>query len=151
MAMRKFTIGTVLAVAAVIVVVAVVTAGLLVTSRTIPNSGAMQTIGVNVYWDSACTNLTTSIPWGTLDSNSSKSYTVYVKNNGTAAEVLRMTTANWNPSAAATYITLSWNRENYTLSHGSYVAAVLTLTVSPSIANITSFSFDITITGTESA
>jgi len=51
---------------------------------------------------------------------------------------------------ASSYITLDWDRDDYVLSSGESVQAVLTLSVSSSITGITSFSFDIVITGTES-
>jgi hypothetical protein len=149
MAMQKATIGTILGVAAVGVIVTALVTGLLISNQTIPNTGSLKTIGVIVCWDSGFTNATTSVNWGVLEPNSSRSYTVYVKNNGTAAETLSMTTANWSSTIASSYITLSWNRENYILAHGSYVQAILTLSVSPSIANVTSFTFDIIMTGTE--
>jgi DeoR/GlpR family transcriptional regulator of sugar metabolism len=62
---------------------------------------------------------------------------------------LSMTTNNWNPASALSYITLSWNSENYMLSGGSVVQAALTLSVSSTISGIANFSFDIIITGTE--
>jgi hypothetical protein len=42
-----------------------------------------------------------------------------------------------------------WNRAGYVLAVGASVQAVLSLTVSSSISGVTSFSFDITITGTQ--
>ncbi len=125
-----------------------VAVSVLVTSRTIPNTGNITAIGVLVYWDSGCTNQTTSINWGTLDPNSTKSYTIYIRNNGTATEKLGMTINSWSPSSAQNYLTLSWNRENYVLSPSSTVSATLTLSVSSTVT-ITDFDFNIVITGTE--
>ena len=65
------------------------------------------------------------------------------------AVVLGMTAGNWNPASASSYITLSWNRENYLLNSGSVVQAVLTLSVSSGVSGVTNFSFDIIITGIE--
>jgi len=149
MAMQKVTVGAALAATLVGVIGVAMVVGLLSASRTIPNVGNMKTVGVSVYWDRACTNGTTSINWGVLEPNTSKSFTVYVKNNGTAAEMLSLASSNWNPSAAMSYMSLSWNCTNYVLSHDSVVGAVLTLTVSPNVSGITSFDFDIIITGTE--
>jgi hypothetical protein len=46
-------------------------------------------------------------------------------------------------------LTLSWNRAGYNLSAGSSVSAVFTLAVSASTGNLTTFSFNIAILGTE--
>lgn len=148
MVMQKVTIGTVLAFAVVGMVVTAL--GAMVATRTISNTGNIKAIGVGVYWDSSCTNAVSSIDWGALEPGETKNYTIYVKNEGNVQVMLSMTTSNWNPASASSYITLSWNRENYVLSSGSVVSAVLTLSVSSSISGVTSFSFDIIITGTES-
>jgi hypothetical protein len=149
MAMQKVAIGTILAVALVGTVAIALSASLLTASRTLPNSGNVTAVGVGVYWDSSCTNETSTINWGTLAPNSTKSVTLYIKNNGTVGVALSMATSGWNPAGAASYLSLSWNCTSYSLYHGNVVAAYLTLSVSPSVSGITSFSFDITITGTE--
>jgi hypothetical protein len=147
MAMQKITIGTVLAIAVLGMVVTAL--GALVATRTISNTGSLKAIGVGVYWDSSCTSAVSSIDWGALEPGVTKNFTIYVKNEGNVQVRLSMTTSNWNPASASSYITLSWNRENYVLSSGSVVSAVLTLSVSSSISGVTSFSFNIIITGTE--
>src|SRR3990170_136680 len=44
--------------------------------------------------------------------------------------------------------TVTWNREGATLTANQVAAATLTLSVSPSISGVTTFSFDVIITGT---
>jgi len=149
MAMQKITMGTILTIAIVGMVVTAV--GALVATRTISNVGSVKAIGVGVYWDSSCTNAVSSINWGELQPGVSKNFTIYVKNEGSVKMKLSMTASNWNPAQASSYMTLSWNRENYVLNPGSVVSAVLTLSVSQSISGITSFSFDVIISGTEYA
>jgi len=56
-----------------------------------------------------------------------------------------MTTSNWNPSSASSYMTLSWNYGGQTLAVNEVKQVKFTLAVSSSITGITSFSFDITI------
>lgn len=148
MAMQKATIGAVAAIAVMSVVISVLAAAL-VTSSTFSNSGTIVAIGVGVYSDSSCTTVLSSINWGNLTLGASVSYTIYVKNNGTIPVTLTMTTGNWNPTTASSYITLSWNRPNYVLTAGSSVQAALTLNVSSSLTGFTNFAFDITITGTQ--
>jgi hypothetical protein len=147
MAMQKATIGAIAVIAVLGVVMS--TLGALTASRTFSNSGSISAIGVGVYSDSGCTTVLSSISWGTINPGASATYTVYVKNNGTIPVTLTMTTGTWNPATASSYITLSWNIQNYVLPAGSSVQALLTLNVSPSTNGFTSFTFDITITGTQ--
>jgi hypothetical protein len=118
------------------------------TSRTVPNAGLVKGIGVGVYWNPACSNRTSSINWGLLDPGSSKTVTVYVRNEGNAAATLSEAVQNWNPSTASSYMTLSWNYAGQTLSVNQVLQTKLTLVVSTTASGITNFSFDITITAT---
>jgi hypothetical protein len=118
------------------------------TSRTVANSGAVKGIGVGIYWNSACTNTTSSINWGILDPGSNKTVTVYVRNEGNSAATLSRATQNWNPSTASSYMTLTWNYAGQTLSVNQVLQIRLTLAVSSAVSGITSFSFDIVITAT---
>lgn len=122
---------------------------LLHNSRTIPNAGSVvEGIGVGIYWDSACTNRTSSINWGLLDPGSNKTMTVYVRNEGNAVVTLSEATQNWNPSSASSYLTLNWNYAGQTLSVNQALEVELTLVVSPTVSGITNVTFDITITVT---
>jgi len=150
MAMQKATIGALTAGVIGIVTIALVS-GLLSASRTLPNTGVVRATGIGVYWDRSCTNETSVISWDTLTPNSTKSYVVYVKNNGTVNVILSMATDGWDPPAASSYISLGWNCSGYTLSRNNVVAAYLTLSVSPAVTGFTNFSFDIIVTGTEPA
>jgi hypothetical protein len=147
MAMQKITIGTVLAIAAMGMVVSAL--GVLVATRTISNYGNVSAVGVGVYWDSSCTNMVLSIDWGALEPGASVDKTIYIKNEGSLPVLLGMTTEDWSPASASSYMTLSWTRESYVLNSGSVVQAVLTLSVSSGVSEITDFGFDIIISGTE--
>jgi hypothetical protein len=59
-----------------------------------------------------------------------------------------MTSKNWNPTEAANYLTLTWNREGQQVSPDQVISFVITLSVSSDIQDISSFSLDITISGT---
>ena len=149
MSMRKISMGAMIAIAVTGLFLTMVTAGVLVSSQTVTSGGTVTAIGVGVYTDSACTVNCTSIDWGTLAPSNSTTRTVYIKNTGTGSVTLSMATANWVPSNANTYLTLTWNRANYVLTAGSSVQATLTLTASASAGAITTFSFNIVITGTQ--
>jgi hypothetical protein len=147
---RKVTVGTALAmVIMMIAIMSMSTLGALVTTRSISNSGSVTAIGVGVYSDSACTNAVSSISWGALNPGAVNTYTVYIENVGTVPVTLSMTTGNWIPSTASSYMTLTWNQQNSVLQAGQVVQAVLTLSVSSSASGVASFSFDMTITGTQ--
>jgi hypothetical protein len=124
------------------------TLSLVQTSRTVTNAGAVKGIGVGVYWDSACTNTTSSINWGILDPGSNKTVTVYIRNEGNSVATLSKATQNWNPPTASSYVTLNWNYAGQTLSVNQVLQVKLTLIVSSTVSGITSFSFTLTITAT---
>jgi hypothetical protein len=147
MAMRKATIGAVLAIALMGVMVSAL--GALVATRTVSTSGSITALGVGVYSNSNCTTALSSINWETLNPGSSTPYTIYVKNTGNTAVTLNMTTSGWSPSSASSYITLTWNQTGTVLQANGVATAALKLTVSSSISGITNFSFNITISGTQ--
>jgi archaellum component FlaG (FlaF/FlaG flagellin family) len=132
-----------------IAIMSMTTYGAFVATRSISNNGSVRAVGVNVYTDTACTTAVSTISWGALDPGGVGTYTMYVKNTGTVPVTLSMTTGNWNPSSASSYITLTWNQQNYVLPAGQVIQAVLTLSVSSGASGIASFSFDTTITGTQ--
>ncbi len=137
------------AIAVVGLLLTMLTAGVLTSNQAAPSSAIILAANLGVYTDSACTSNCTAVSAGTLAPGSSKTYTVYVKNKGTAPMTLSMITSEWNPKVAHGPITLTWNRENYSLTAGDSIGATLTLAVSSSIdSSINSFSFNIAITGT---
>jgi hypothetical protein len=116
------------------------------TSKSFSSVGTVKGVGVGIYWDSACTNMTSSINWGTVDPGSSKLVTLYVRNEGNTPITLSKTETNWTPSNAINYITLTWNYANQTLSYNTALQISLKLAVSSVVSGITSFTFDTTIT-----
>ena len=149
MTRRKISAGVIIAIAATGLFMTLLTTGLLMSSQTLQSSGTVTAVNVGVYSDSGCTQNCTSISWGSIAPGNSTTKTVYVKNTGTIPMTLSMTTASWVPSNANTYISLSWNRGGTVLSVGQSINATLTLSASSNAGNITSFSFNIIITGTE--
>lgn len=146
---QKFSAIILLTVMTMAVAAVVLTSGILFGSKTINNQGNVNAIGVGVYRENECINETTTINWGYIEPGSTQNVTIYIRNEGNIPMTLNMTTDNWNPSSASTYITLSWNQEGSQVNAQSVLETVLTLSVSSSISEIDSFSFDITITGTE--
>lgn len=111
----------------------------------------VQTAGVAVYRDSSCTTKVSSVPWGTLTPGSTGRYSIYVRNEGAIPLSLFVDTANWSPSNAANYMILSSNYGGQTIEPNQVIQITLRLTVSQSISGISTFSFDIVLTGTEAS
>ena len=122
--------------------------GVLTASKSIGSSGTVKAINVEVYSDSACTQVLSSIDWGTIEPGASINKTVYVKNTGNSVLTLGLSASGWSPSNAGSYLTISWNKQGASLNAGQSTAAVITLAVSSSISGITSFTVNIVIQGT---
>jgi hypothetical protein len=117
-------------------------------SKTVPSSASIKGVGVGIYWDSACTNQTSSIDWGMLESGTNKTVKIYVRNEGNTFVTLSRTLQNWNPIIASNYVTVNWDYSGQTLSVNQVLQVNLTLAVSSTVSGITNFSFDMTITAT---
>lgn len=141
---------TVIALVLVATVLTVTTYGAITVSKNLSSTGAINvSANLGVYSDSACTTSLSTIDWGTITPGNTVTKTVYVKNTGTGTSLaLSMATSNWSPASASTYMTISWNRQGTTLAPGVSTAATITLTASSSTVDITSFSVQISITGT---
>jgi hypothetical protein len=113
---------------------------------TLHSTGTVKGIGVGIYWDSGCTSRVTSIDWGLAEPGTIQNKAVYIKNEGNANVTLTLQTSNWNPTNAATYISLSWTYNNQTIPVNQVVQVTLRLTIASNVAGITTFSFDIVIT-----
>ena len=126
-----------------------VTAAVLSSNQTVPLNGTITTVNLGVYSDVDCTQIASALNVGALNPGGTATQTVYIKNTGNVPETLTMTTNNWNPTNAPTYLTLSWNRQNTVLNAGASIQATLTLTEAPNTGTLTTFSCDITLTGTQ--
>ena len=124
-----------------IAVILGINTGVFNASRTV-YANSVKGYGAGIYWDQNCTNNSLSIDWGSIEQGSNKIFTVYIRNEGDSAAHLFITTSNWAPSAALSYITLNWNYSGQILSVGQVIPMELILAVSPSVTGITNFSFD---------
>ena len=141
--LRMFFLTVLLALASGVVV-----SGLLTRSISIPSSGVIKAINVDVYWDVGCTQNVTGIDWGTPAPGDVVNNVVYIKNGGTSLVTLSMLSSGWDPAGAGSFLSLTWDREGATVDAGGVVQASLSLDVSGAITGITDFSFDIVIEGT---
>ena len=149
---KKILLTTVFVVAGILVAFVLLDGtvmGTLLGQVTLPNLGTVKAMGVGVYWDSGCSNSVTSVNWGTVAPGSMNDVTVYIKNEGNAAETLSSTAENWNPSIASMYMSLTWDYGGQVIDVGEVVQVTLSLSVSDTIEGVTSFSFDIVIVGSD--
>jgi len=148
MANSKRSIGAIIALTATGIFLSLVTAGLIAT-QTVPSNGTISAVNIGVYSDSQCTQNCTNVSWGTIPPGTTPTQTVYVKNTGNTPVTLTMTTGNWTPINANTYLTLTWNRQNIVLNAGQSTSATLTLAAAADTGSLINFSFNVIITGTE--
>jgi len=154
MKLKKMPAVAVIALVATALALTLTTAAVLSTNQTVPlngtvDNGTIDAINLGVYSDSACTQTVTALNVGTLSPGATATQTVYIKNTGNIPETLTMTTNNWNPTNANTYLTLTWNQQNTVLNAGASIQATLTLTAAQNNGSLTTFSCDITLTGTQ--
>lgn len=109
------------------------------------STGSIKTMGVGVYSDSGCTQALTTVDWGVADPGSTKQVTIYIRNESNVPVTLSLTTSNWNPANAANYMSLSWNYNGQAIGVNQVIQVTLSLTISPNIQGITTYSFDIVI------
>jgi hypothetical protein len=127
------------------------TYGAISVNKTLSSTGSV-TVSPNlgIYSDSNCQTPLTTIDWGNLSPGGSVTKTVYIKNTGSGVSLnINMSPSNWSPANVTNYITLTWNPTSTTLAPGASTAATLTLTVSSGITDITNFSVQVTIAGTQ--
>jgi hypothetical protein len=139
----------VIALAIVGLCLTVTTAAVLTVNQNVPLSGTISAVNLGVYTDSGCTHSATSLAAGAINPGDTTTQTVYIKNTGTVPETLTMTVNNWSPANADSSITLTWNRQNTVLDAGDSIQATLTIIVAANPGSLTTFSCDVTFTGTQ--
>jgi hypothetical protein len=102
-------------------------------------------VGVGFYWDNNCTDPVSFIDWETIWPGSTANVTVFVKNEGSQAISLNLTAENWTPIEITSYMTFSSNYMGQTIDLQENLQITLSLTTSPNVEEITSFSFDISV------
>ena len=149
MQFKKTSILAITALTITALALTVTTLAVLSSNQNVPLNGTITTINLGVYTDSDCTHNATALNVGELNPGSTTTQTVYVKNTGNAPETLTMTVNNWNPTEARDALTLTWDQQNVVLDAGEVVEATLTLTVAADTGSLTTFSCNVTFTGTQ--
>jgi len=142
---RKIVITAIL-----ILVIAAVVYAQLTPRVTIHNYGTIKGIGVGIYSDSECTEETTFIDWGILDSRGDWSNTtLFMKNEKNTNFTLSYQTGNWTPPEAESYLSLTWNYTDQVVHPEQVIPVDLRLQVYANVTGFTNFSFEITVTPSE--
>jgi hypothetical protein len=118
---------------------------LLPRNGTLIVSAVETTDSVGVYWDADCKNRVASVDWGNLFPGSTREFEVYVRNECNESVVLNLMAENWLPTVAEQDLSLSWNYAGCPICENQVKRVNLVLSVSPKVAYLTSFSFDIMI------
>jgi hypothetical protein len=141
---------SIIALILVAIALSATTYGAISVNKSLSTNGSITvTPNLGLYSDSNCTNSLSTIDWGTITPGNNQTRTVYVKNTGTGTSLtLSISTNTWNPTNANGPITISWNQENTRLTPGQSTAAIIKLTSSSSIVDVTNFSVQILISGT---
>lgn len=109
----------------------------------------IEAVSLGVYWDGGCTSVVDSIDWGELYPGSSKTVNVYIRNEGNASADLSLSTTDWQPSETSQYISLDWDYVGRILDPNDVMLVELKLSVSYSIREIETFSFNIVMSPVE--
>jgi hypothetical protein len=116
----------------------------------IPNVSAIETVGTfGVYWNSNCTSRVTSINWGNMTPGQEKTTLFYIRNEASSPMFLAGIDKNWNPTTAQSYIHFTFDSDDQKIQAGQTKKVTCTLTVSVEITNISNYSFDILLLGTD--
>ncbi len=111
------------------------------SNRNIVQASSVTGIGTGVYWDQTCKNNTNVLEWGKITPGSNNNLTIYVKNECNSAVTLLLSSSDYTPISASSYMTLSWNYTGKILKTNQVIPIELTLTISPQIHEIDDFSF----------
>jgi hypothetical protein len=149
MKLKKMPLMAVIALTITALALTLTTVAVLSNNQTVPLNGTINAVNLGVYSDSGCTQAATTLNVGALNPGNTATQTLYIKNTGNVPETLTMTTNNWNPTNATSSLTLTWNRQNTILNAGTSIQATLTLTAAANTGSLTTFSCDVTLTGTQ--
>jgi hypothetical protein len=133
-----------------IILTGIVTVCLLRPGFPFPNVSAVETTGtLGAYWDSGCNLRVSAIDWGNMTLGQTKNITFYVRNEGSTTIFLSAIDKNWNPTAAQNYIHFVFGSDNEKARANEVKKINCSLTVSTETTNITNYSFEVLLQGTD--
>jgi hypothetical protein len=118
-------------------------------SAVVEGPGEVKAIGIGVYMDKNCYHHVTSVDWGLIEPGSTIDINVFVRNEGNTSATLSISTSNWNPSEATSFVHLSWNYTGEIVEESRVLPVTLSLNVDADIEEIWVISFDVNIEGSQ--
>ena len=106
---------------------------------------------VGIYWDPSCTAPVEQIDWGTISPSSSNTVVVFVRNEGVPSVCFSLNTTNWQPVEASSKLLLGWNYSGSSVKPRVAVPIELILSAAADSGGLSSFVFDIVLSGSEFA
>jgi hypothetical protein len=144
---RKISIVIASAIAISLLVGSIMTYAVMQYSRKISNTATLKVVGIGVFKDVNFTVPVTSIDWGMLEPGQTKNCTLYLRSTSNVPITLSMYVANWNPTNASAFLSLTWDYKGQVIAPSTSIPATFSLAVNASISGISTFSFDIWIVG----
>ena len=128
-----------------------VTAGAIIASSyfqgpSLRSVSAIEASSLGVYWDPGLLEPADSIDWGMLRPGEAKNVTVYIVNETPRPVNLTLGTTGWDPPEASGEIGLAWSHEGRLMLPRGVAETDLSLSVSPGILGVETFSFTIILT-----
>ena len=117
------------------------------STLTIYNHGFLTTIGVAAYQDSACTTPLTAIEWPDISPGQIQNVTGFLRNEGNVDIILTLTTSDYQPPIAETYLTASWNYTDTALAPDIVLPIKFSLAAALNTQGFSEYSFNMTIEG----
>ncbi len=107
---------------------------------------AIEASSLGVYLDPGLSEPADFIDWGLLRPGEATNVTLYLVNETPSPVNLSMSASEWSPSSAFGYMYLAWSHDGKIVVPGAIQESDLSLTVSPDIVDIETFSFTILLT-----
>lgn len=109
------------------------------------NTAVITMVNVAIYWDASFSSPVEAIDWGNIEPGGDKVIGLYIKNEGNSDVFLSIQAVNLLPSEAVDYIMFSCDYLGQIIKPQDFVHVTLSLSVSPTVQEMTSFSFDVAI------
>jgi hypothetical protein len=88
-----------------------------------------------------------AVEWGDIEAGATSNVQIYVKNIGDTSVVINLMTENWSSPIASDNMNLYWDHDGSPIQSGEARGVLLSLSVDPDCPELTSFGFDVVITG----
>jgi len=107
---------------------------------------AIEASSLGIYWDPELLEPADVIDWGILRPGEAKNITLYLVNETPSPIHISLNSSEWHPASAYRHMSVAWNHEGSLMGPSAVLKSDLSLTASPDIVNVETFSFNIVIT-----